>query len=97
MLQKLIFIDFTPIKNILQNGVSYISIIKNFTLLEAINNIYLSIFMFVLGTVIIFIKNSFQMKENFKASYLQLGFIVTIFIITLLNLTNISEFLYFNF
>lgn len=97
MLQKLIFIDFTPINNILQNGVSYISIIKNFTLLEAINNIYLSIFMFVLGTVIIFIKNSFQMKEKFKASYLQLGFIVTIFIITLLNLTNISEFLYFNF
>ena len=42
MLQKLIFIDFTPIKNILQNGVSYISIIKNFTLLEAINNMELT-------------------------------------------------------
>lgn len=97
MIKKLIFIDFTPIINIIQNRMSYISIINNFTLLEALNNIYISIFMFVLGFGIIFVKNSVQMKEKFRGSYLQLGFVVTIFIVTLLNLTNVSEFLYFNF
>lgn len=97
MIKKLIFIDFTPIINVVQNRMSYISIINNFTLLEALNNIYISIFMFVLGFGIIFVKNSVQMKEKFRGSYLQLGFVITIFIVTLLNLTNVSEFLYFNF
>ena len=97
MIKKLIFIDFTPIINVVQNRMSYISIINNFILLEALNNIYISIFMFVLGFGIIFVKNSVQMKEKFRGSYLELGFVVTIFIVTLLNLTNVSEFLYFNF
>jgi len=47
--------------------------------------------------IVTYFKNSNQYKDNFRPSYKWLLLIVVIDIYTILNLSKVSEFLYFNF
>jgi hypothetical protein len=47
--------------------------------------------------IVLFLKNSNQIIENFKPSKLTLMYTFTIFVTAISMLTNFSEFLYFNF
>lgn len=59
---------------------------------------YFSVLLIVITLyLVLFRKNSFEMMHRFKPSYWSLAFIVLLFIVSILQLGKVSEFLYFNF
>lgn len=73
--------------------------LNNFTVgtFESLETILSLTAIVIATTLVLFFKNSIQLKENFKPNIRTLLFSVAIFTYAVLQLNRVSEFLYFNF
>ncbi|MGJ0360109.1 MBOAT family protein, partial [Aliarcobacter cryaerophilus] len=56
-----------------------------------------TLFIIIGFILIIFFKNSMEKMINFKPSYFNLIYMITILLVGISMMSNVSEFLYFNF
>jgi len=78
---------------LLQYGISF----SNNYLKAIYGNNYTLLYLFIAFIVVIICKNSIQLKEQFKFNIKYALFMIILLVISFLNLSNVSTFLYFNF